>query len=373
MASLHILSDHKATYTDTDGDLVTVTNTVGKLTAGLFTGVASGSGDQWQTLDLSGGGFDLSALTVTVVKAGGGDGFTSLGYLNSTGHPLGAVTIKGDLGRIDAGAEADAETAPAVASLTLQTMAKSGLATQDQNGALSGTLHGALGKLSVAGDMQGSLTVEHQIGSVYIGGSLKGTNLDHSGYLACVDTTNARGSIGNVTILGSILGSSGPSSGSLSASGKSGAVVIGHDLLGGSAAASGLLFFGTKNDPNTGDFTSLTIKGTVHGGSVSNSGNLTVVGNGGAVTIGAITGGAATNTGVATFQQGTGAVVIGGDVTGGTAASSGNLSLSIATSVTVKGSLIGTLGSPAASTCSRRRRLRSRTTCTAERRAIQAN
>src|SRR5258708_15583922 len=100
--SVVIVNPTTATYTDVDGDHVTVKVSTGTLTAGLFTTLATGLGDQLQKIDLSGGGFDSASLTFSVAKVPGGDGLANVGYINSTGHDLGAVIVKGDLRRIHA-------------------------------------------------------------------------------------------------------------------------------------------------------------------------------------------------------------------------------------------------------------------------------
>ncbi len=117
MVTLHIVNPRTATYTDVDGDHVTVKVSVGNLTAGLFTGVAGAKGDQLQLLDLSAGGFDKANLTFSVVKVAVGDALANIGYINSTGHVLGAVTVAGDLGQIDAGS--NSATVPAIKSLAV--------------------------------------------------------------------------------------------------------------------------------------------------------------------------------------------------------------------------------------------------------------
>src|SRR5258708_9459454 len=92
--SLGIDTPRTATYTDVDGDHVTVKVSTGTLTAGLFTTVASGSGDQLQEIDFSGGGFDQASLTFSVAHVAGGDGLATVRYINSTGHDLRPVTRK---------------------------------------------------------------------------------------------------------------------------------------------------------------------------------------------------------------------------------------------------------------------------------------
>ena len=73
-AVLVAASGHSATYTDVDGDHVTVRVTgfvtgSGVFTPGLFTTAATGVGDQLQRLNLSAGGFEGASITFTVVKA----------------------------------------------------------------------------------------------------------------------------------------------------------------------------------------------------------------------------------------------------------------------------------------------------------------
>src|SRR5207248_7571559 len=109
-------------YTDVDGDKVTVAVSSDTLNSGLFTSVASGVGEQLQKLDLSGGGFDGASLTFSVVKVPGGDGLANVGYINATGHDLGTVTVKGDLGQIDAGS--GSATVPAIKSLAVNSLGR---------------------------------------------------------------------------------------------------------------------------------------------------------------------------------------------------------------------------------------------------------
>jgi hypothetical protein len=62
-----IVNPTTATYTDIDGDKVTVKVSSGILTASLFTTAATGPGDQLQAIDLSGGGFDGVNLTISAI------------------------------------------------------------------------------------------------------------------------------------------------------------------------------------------------------------------------------------------------------------------------------------------------------------------
>ena len=102
-----------------------------------------GVGEQLQKIDFSGGGFDNANITFSVAKVAGGDGLANVGYINSTGHDLGTVSVAGDLGQIDAGDGTPA--APAVKSLTVRTMGQFGTDTQVAGGSLESDLNGALG------------------------------------------------------------------------------------------------------------------------------------------------------------------------------------------------------------------------------------
>jgi hypothetical protein len=122
-------------FTDVDGDQVTIKATKGNL-AGHATFSDSGSGQQLEILDLTDNSFAGTNLTITVKKVAGGDGFANLGFLNAAGNDLGKVSVKGDLGKIDAGDGND--TFPAIKSLTVHSMGT--LGTTTQGGIIGGTL-----------------------------------------------------------------------------------------------------------------------------------------------------------------------------------------------------------------------------------------
>src|SRR3954467_5559797 len=90
------------TFTDVDGDHVKIVSSLGDL-AGKATLASFGAGDQLQTLDLTDPSFQGAAITISAVKAPGGDGLVNVGFINATGVDLKSVIVKGDLGQIDAG------------------------------------------------------------------------------------------------------------------------------------------------------------------------------------------------------------------------------------------------------------------------------
>lgn len=95
--SVTIVNPTTATFIDIDGDLATVKVSAGTLTAGLFTTAAKGLGDQLQEINLGGGGFDGTSLTVTAKKIATGDGLVNVGFIDSAGHDLGAVSVSARL------------------------------------------------------------------------------------------------------------------------------------------------------------------------------------------------------------------------------------------------------------------------------------
>jgi hypothetical protein len=91
-----------ATYTDTDGDLVTVKVSKGTLDPGgaNFIGIASGMGGQLQQLDLTDPAFAGANITITAVPAEPGDGFVNVGSIDATGFDLGSINVTGPIGTI---------------------------------------------------------------------------------------------------------------------------------------------------------------------------------------------------------------------------------------------------------------------------------
>ncbi len=182
--AVSIVNALTATYTDVDGDHVTIKFSSGTLTAGLFATVTAGLGDQLQSIDLSGGGFDNANITFTVAKVAGGDGFANVGYINSTGHDLGKIAVKGDLGQIDAG---DATTAtPGLRALSVRSLGRLGTDTQAVGSSLESDISGALGSMKVTGDVKDAFvnvtgSVDGTIGAIAIGGSLIGGSNTLSG------------------------------------------------------------------------------------------------------------------------------------------------------------------------------------------------
>jgi hypothetical protein len=330
-----VINPSTATYTDVDGDLVTIKVSTGDLNGAGFSSVNAGVGEQLRQIDLSGGGFDGANLTITVKKAPGGDGLANVGHIESTGHDLGKVTIPGDLGQIDAGNGDPA--VPAVKSLSVRSMGRLGTATQGPGGSLQSDIVGALGTLTVKGDLVEAFIfvndgTDGTIGSVTIGGSLIGGAAADSGEI------RSSGKMGAVKISGDVRGGGGSTSGAIVATGDLTSVTVGGSLLGGSASSSGLI---TSNNGSIGP---VKIGGDIHGGSNNGSGAVTATTTIASVTVrGSLIGGSAGDSGEIKCNGNMGAVKIEKDVVGGSSVISGLLECAAGdlTSVTIGGSLIG--------------------------------
>jgi len=120
------------TFTEADGDTVTVTSSKGA--ASDLMNAAHITDGQLTLLDLTSAIYKGAVINVAVtrIQHPSGDGFVNVGYINATGNDLASVTVRGDLGRIDAG---DA------------TFSTSGLATQAR-AAVPSALHHSAGSCS---------------------------------------------------------------------------------------------------------------------------------------------------------------------------------------------------------------------------------
>jgi len=369
------------TYTDVDGDLVKITDSSGHLTSADLSFVGGGPGGQLAELNLTASGFAGANITFSVIHKPGGNGLANVGFVNATGVKLGSVTVKGDLGRIDAGNG----TGTAIKSLSVNSLGRLGLDSQSGLGTTSqeSAFSGSLGPLTVAHDDAGAYinVTNGGITSVTIGGSLIGGTSNNSGEILSTGNIGAvkighdvvggvgnnsgeilasNGTLASATISGSVIGGSGDHSGEIFGYVNLGAVKIGHDVLGGAGAYSGAI------RAYRGTLTSATISGSLSGGSNSHAGEIYSSGNMGAVKIGhdvlggvilthgtlasatiggSLIGGSNSHTGQISSEGNMGAVKIGHDVVGGAGNGSGII-LTDATlkSATISGSLVGGSG-----------------------------
>lgn len=361
-AALSFPDGKSFTYTDADGDLVTVKTTAGTLKSSQFSWLTSADGTRHELIrmDLAGDAtFAGASLTFSAKKtATGGDGRVNIGSLDATGLNLGAVKVGGTLERINAGSN-DA-VIPAVKSLDVLGF---GLAPgANQLGTTISTISGNLPLVKIKGDIIGSnLTITGKVGTAIISGSLIGSDGPSTGYF-CI-----QGESKSVTVLGSVIGGEGSSSGGLILTGQNNIVKVGGSVVGGSGGFSGRVQVnaggkaltslavagslvggdgGTSGTIAFGKATAVTLGGSVVAGDGAGSGNVSGTSAVAFKIAGSVIGGGGVNSAsvapgvVSTFT-------LGGSVVGGKPASdySGQLHFATAKSVLIKGGVIGQQGS----------------------------
>jgi hypothetical protein len=414
-ASLQFVNPTTATYTDVDGDLVKVKFSKGILSAAnvgsvLVTVPIDATHDQLQNIDLTVGTLAVPAagtsITVTVTPKLPGDGFANIGYINATGLDLGPVTIRGDLGAIDAG---DGVTKTAgLKGLTVQSFGALGTTTGAPMD-MESDIVGALSKLTVKEDMNGArLEVsggkDGKLPSVTIGGSLIGGHAVRSGAIhttgdlgtvkialnlqggggtdAVVNTGQGAGGllsdgkIGSVTIGGSlfgggVFGGNGEGAGVIKSGGDMGAISIGVALFGGIGDNAGSIISGGKLASvkiggniqggivliggaklhngyigSAGDMGKITIGGSVFGTFNAYAGTIESGGKIASVAIaGQIFGSSADHSGSILAAKTIASVKIGGNLNGGSADSAGSIiSGGDLPSITIGGGVFGGIG-----------------------------
>jgi len=304
-----------ATWTDVDGDLVTLTVTKGTLDATNFLLLANSAADSRARLlrldvGTTPGGlseFEGANITLTAKRAAGGDGKVNLGFLRASNTDLGAVKIGGDLARMFVG---DASDDMALKSLTLDSVGLFGTRLQDARGEVRLLIAGPAGPVKIAGDFrEGRL----------FGGQA---------------ATAGTGTIASITIGGSFIGGERSSSGQIFADAL-GPVKIGGDLVGGAGFSSG--FLGADR------LTSLTIGGSVLGAGATNSGAVQILGPLGPVSIGGdLVGRAGFSSGSIFAVQSLGRVFIKGSQLGGAGVQSGSIAAGdLTVAVAIAGVSIG--------------------------------
>jgi hypothetical protein len=289
-------------YTDVDGDRVAVQVSKGTLDLSDFQFAAQGKGEQLRQINLgvefAGGNLNVGVLWKV------GDGLANVGYINAAGVDLGEVRVQGDLGRINAG---DFDyTTPGLGLLRVNSLGKSGLATQPPGGSLDSYITGSVGKVAVLTDVvaasvnalgdfefgpNGAVYIGGKIGEVAIGGSLLGGTQAFSGYLS------SDGGFDSIKIGGDVRGGDGFSSGRIVSQGTIGVVWIGGALVGGAGSGGGgiasfapgdstaptTIFIGGSMTAGTGFSTakisvnnlkSLTVLGSIRASSASDSGRI---------------------------------------------------------------------------------------------------
>lgn len=341
------------TYTDVDGDDVSVTFSNPILTASNVNSVfqfnrGSVNGNnvfpqQLQKISLTGIARAAGTSITTVATRNfvrGGDGFAATGQIDATGLDLRSVTLDGDLGRILAGDQTYASAA--ITSLSVQSMGRFGKVTGAID--LNSDVRGAIGTLTVKGDIKGaflSVTGEAlgRIDTVNVGGSIIGGKEAYSGRI------HASGNIGKVTIGGDVIGGQGTHSGVVSSFGSIAGISIGGSLIGGSNTFAGSILTDARPaNPATGHIGSVTIRRDILGGSDTGAGSIvSETGRVGNVTVGgSLIAGSAGRSAHVFSKQNMGLVNIAGNLIGGTGDRSGQIECrATLAGVTIGGSVIG--------------------------------
>ncbi len=253
-------------FKSTDGDQVTLQLTKGSLDATNFRFLpnAAFTGANLNALDLEGDqAFAGTKISFTAKHTrAGGDGFFDVGSIDATGVDLGAVSIPGDLGQIDAGH--GSATGLALASLSVHSLGVRGLVNELPGGSLESDLVGRVGSVKIAGDIDvaslrvtgGATPALGSIARISVGGNLLGGDADYTGSIT------ATGNIGPIAIKGGLFGAAGDYSGSIvTTNGGS----IGK-VSAGSLSAGHSSFEGIFSDGQLG---AVKIKGGVTGSDVS--------------------------------------------------------------------------------------------------------
>lgn len=300
------------TYTDTDGDLVTIKlTTKATLTSAnfLFDTPFDTTGAQvLQRIVLNAVNeplIDGTAIAMTVKTPSGmnGNGRADVGAIDATGHDLGAVSIEGDLGRILAG---NADDKPALASLSVYSLGVRGTSTQPSGGNLVSRIFGSVGPVSIADDLHKAVIYitkakdgPANLGAVTIGGDLIGGATTSSGQIAVID-----GALQSVSIKGNLAAGTAAFTGYIYAAKSVGAVTIGGDFIGGGLFPSGAIFSG-------GNTAFVKVSGDDNGGHVQITGKLGLLQVGGDLKAMALD-----KTGYVFGSAGIGTIKIGGDFVG---------------------------------------------------------
>lgn len=359
------------TFTDVDGDTVLVKTSKGT-NADLLAALTIHAG-QLEKVDFTTNAvFKKTSLDISVKTRDPvtGDGFVNVGLIDSTGMDIGAVTVKGDLGKILAGDTND--RTQGVISLSTLSIGMFGNVTQGGSGDLrseivggtralkvttsvkDATLHWSssnfianVNHITIGQDLSGSdgvlgegmIHVEGAVTKLTIGGNIIGGSSDNTGQVYI-------GSAQKISVGGSLIGGDGANSGlvaTISPDASLGDVLIKGDIVGGTGDGSGLIAAGMAKI--------LTIHGSVLGGNGFESGNIVSDTAIKSISIlGDLTGGSGVNSGSIFSAIGlTNSFFIGGSIIGGAGISSGTVNIDTVSKVTIGGSVTGGSGLAAGS------------------------
>jgi hypothetical protein len=365
-----------ATYVDADGDLVTIKvtkGTLGRSDIGLALPLPGALGGQLTILNLfdDGDEFNGTNITISAKRSATGDGLVNVGRIDSSGHDLGTVIVKGALADIFAG---DSANTTGLVKLVVNTFG--GPANPVSPSTIpGGQIVGKALTVQVLGDMRDTSLLADALGNVTVGGSIIATVSDQAVFSssAGIDSFTLKGhlvggpgntggagrieaqsgDIGRLTIGGSIVGGVGES-GSVFCNGTIKQALIKGSLIGGTGAVE-------TGNIRADAIGTLTIGGSIVGGSGDRAGGVFSLGDIGTLKIaGHLIGPSIIGTAngailTAAIQSGgtIGNLQIGGSIVAGTDLATANLLASPSISafsgigkMTVKGSILGNPSNP---------------------------
>ena len=217
------LGGRSASFTDTHGDLVTITTTKGNFSTVGFVFDPNASGQLTQLTLTGHADFTGAAITFTAAPPANQTATQfSLGYLNAIGLNLASISLPGDLARIDVGGGA---SAVAIGKLSVNSLGLQGSATQGgiTNPTTISNIAGTASLVQIAGDLDGTLQAGDykskpgtgNIAVLNIGGSLNGSGSNGVTNLLGMGEVAFTGKLGKTTIMGGIKGGASEFSGSL--------------------------------------------------------------------------------------------------------------------------------------------------------------
>jgi hypothetical protein len=344
------------TYTDPDGDLVTVKVSKGSLADADFTFFLPERGDGLilGRLNLGDDGAEFAGANVTITArrtAAGGDGLASqVQMIDATGVDLGTVLVRGDLGGLFAGDTTTTADSPAVKKVdVLAATAGAGvfpvyrfvghvgafLCRGDLAAFFDVTGGGSVGSLVIGGSVLPFPGIDSLAGSIGIAGEAKSVTIrgDLMGALGVV------GNLGRLTVGGNLRGGAGAGMGKVGVNGNVGVIVIGGSLIGGTNFDTGLIEV-------NGDVGRLTVGGSLRGGADSAAGSIQIAGKAGAIVVGgSLIGGTDRGTGMIAVEGHVTSLTVRGSVVGGFGTTdpsdTGTVEIGSAGKVLIGGDLIG--------------------------------
>jgi len=304
-----VISKNKATWTDLDGDTVTLTVSKGTLTGANFRMIAGENGSVLSklTLDPTFSGADLKITA----KPGpnGGDGRVDIGGIDATGVDLGNVTVPGDVVFIKAGVVGGPSS---VKTLSAKSIAVHGLGPLSADHSRTSFLADGAHSIRIAGDVASSFSFgKGHTGSVVIGGDLIGGAYASSASIGNSDD----GTMGKFVLQGNIRG--GMQGGQVSLTHVD-SVFVGGSIIGGGGNSSGYL--AVYDSPKT----KVVVAGDIVGGSDAGAGGLRAWGVSAVKVGGSLLGGDGGGSG-AISTDGVASIFIAGDIVGGKGFKSGSI------------------------------------------------